>query len=99
VVIANLNDFHGWEPDSDTAFECGMGYQLGKALYGYMDDTRPMIERIPNLGPEQEYRDACGCNAENFNYPINLMFSGSMPIYEGKFEQVIERIAKEIRKN
>lgn len=33
VVLANLNDFHGWEPDSDTAFECGLGYILGKKLY------------------------------------------------------------------
>lgn len=93
MVIANLNDFHGWEPDADTAFECGMAFQLGKPMFGYMDDTRPMIQRIPNLGADHEYRDACGCNAENFNYPINLMFAGSMPIFEGKLDATLPKIA------
>lgn len=97
ILLANLNDFHGWEPDSDTSFECGMAYQLGKALYGYMADTRPMIHRIPNLGPAHEYRDACGCNAENFNYPINLMFSSSMPIWEGSFEAALDRTVEDLR--
>lgn len=92
ILIANLNDFHGWEPDADTSFECGMAYQLGKRLFGYMSDTTRMIDRIPNLGPEREYRDACGCNAENFNYPINLMFASSMPIYQGAFQEILEQI-------
>lgn len=96
IVIADLNDFHGWEPDSDTAFECGMAFQLGKPMFGYMNDTRPMIERVPNLGAEHEYRDACGCNAENFNYPLNLMFSSSMPIYEGSFENILPKLALDL---
>ena len=37
-----------------------------------------------------------GCNVENFNYPANLMFGSSMKIYEGDFEQIIERAAKEL---
>ena len=98
AVIANLNDFHGWEPDSDTSFECGMACQLGKGLFGYMSDTTRMIERIPNLGPDREYRDACGCNAENFDYPINLMFASSMPIYQGDFRDVIDQIAAKLVK-
>lgn len=39
-----------------------------------------------------------GANVENFNYPQNLMFSCSMKIMEGTFEQVIEKIAVDIRK-
>lgn len=93
ILLANLNDFHGWEPDSDTAFECGMAYQLGKKMYSYMACTAPMIQRVPNFGPESGYRDACGCNAENFDYPINLMFSASMPVYEGDFEAALEQMA------
>ena len=50
ILIANLNDFHGWEPDSDTAFECGMAFQLGKKLYGYMDSAARMIDRVPQPG-------------------------------------------------
>ena len=93
IILANLNDFHGWEPDSDTSFECGMAYQLGKKLFSYMESTEKMIHRVPNFGPEKEYRDHCGCNAENFDYPINLMFSGSMPVFEGDFEAALEQMA------
>ena len=96
IVIADLNDFHGWEPDSDTAFECGMGFQLGKKLYGYMADTRRMIERVPNLGAAREYRDACGCNAENFDYPLNIMFACSMTIVQGGFEDALRRAALDL---
>lgn len=99
IILANLNDFHGWEPDGDTAFECGMAYWLGKKSFGYMESTLRMIDRIPNFGEASGYRDACGCNAENFEYPINLMFSGSMPIFEAAdFEsalaQVLEALAE-----
>ena len=96
ILIANLNDFHGWEPESDTSFECGMAYQLGKRLYGYMDSAVRMRERVPNLGEAHGWRDVSGCNVENFDYPINLMFASSMPVYEGAFEQVIKRIAEEL---
>ena len=99
IILANLNDFHGWEPDSDTAFECGMAYQLGKKLFGYMKSTLRTIERIPNFGPESGYRDACGCNAENFDFPINLMFAGSMPVFEAKdFFEALQQMAATLKK-
>ncbi|MDE7219497.1 MAG: nucleoside 2-deoxyribosyltransferase [Oscillospiraceae bacterium] len=98
ILIANLNDFHGWEPDSDTAFECGMAFQLGKKLYGYMDSTARMIDRVPNLGPENEYRDICGCNAENFDYPINIMFASSMTIVQGGFGDALARAVQDMEK-
>jgi len=94
IILANLNDFRGYEPNNDVSFECGMGYQLGKKLIGYMDSTTIMKKRIPNYGAEREYRDECGRNAENFDYPINLMFSGSMPILEAScFEDVMRQAA------
>ena len=96
IIIANLNDFHCWEPESDTSFECGMAFQLGKKLYAYMDDVSIMKERVPNLGEAHEYRDACGCNVENFDYPVNLMFSSSMKIFEGKFEKIIEQVVMDL---
>lgn len=93
LIIANLNDYRGYECCNDTGFECGMAFQLGKALYGYMDDARPMKLRVPHLGEEKEFRDMSGCNVENFDYPLNLMFGCSMEILEGKFEEVVEDIA------
>jgi nucleoside 2-deoxyribosyltransferase len=96
ILIANLNDFHGWEPESDTSFECGMAFQLGKRLYGYMDSTLRMRDRVPSLGEVNGWRDICGCNVENFDYALNLMFASSMSVFEGTFEQIIKKIVKEI---
>lgn len=97
ILIANLNDFHGWEPDSDTSFECGMAFQLGKKLYGYMDSTVRMIDRVPSLGPKMEYRDICGCNVENFDYPINLMFASSMPLIQGNVFDALTKAAQDMK--
>ena len=95
IILADLNDFRGYEPSNDVSFECGMGYQLGKKLFGYMRDTTPMRERIPNYGESREYRDECGRNAENFDYPINLMFAGSMPIFQcSSFEDAVRQMAE-----
>lgn len=80
------------------AFECGNGLSVSKKMYGYVDDIRPAKEKVPNLGPEHEYRDMTGANVEDFNYPVNLMFSCSMDIREGKFEEVIKEIAKDLYK-
>lgn len=99
LIVANLNDYRGYECCNDTGFECGMAFQLGKALYGYMDDTRPMKYRIPNLGEDREFRDMSGCNVENFDYPLNLMFGCSMKIFEGKFEAIIGKAAEDFFKN
>lgn len=93
LIIANLNDYRGYECCNDTGFECGMAFQLGKALYGYMDQVKPMKDRVPNLGEARELRDMSGCNVENFDYPLNLMFGCSMEIFEGKFSETIEKIA------
>jgi len=35
IIIANLNNYRGYETNNDVAFECGMGFELGKKLYGY----------------------------------------------------------------
>ena len=53
-----------------------------------------MLDRIPHYGAEKNHKDMYGYEVENFNYPINLMFSSSMPIYQGSFELVIAEIAK-----
>ncbi len=93
AVIADLNDFHGLEPLNDTAIECGMAYQLGKRLIGYMGDTRRMRDRIPNIDHGGYALDQCGCIVENFNYPINLMFASSMPIVQGGLTEALEALS------
>lgn len=98
AVIANLNDYRGYECSNDVGFECGMAFQLGKKLYGYMDRTCHMKDRVPNLGESHEFRDMTGSNVENFDYPLNLMFACSMKIWEGNFEQIIKNVAEDLRK-
>lgn len=98
AVIANLNDYRGYECSNDVGFECGMGFQLGKKLYGYMDDAGFMKDRVPHLGEEEGFRDMTGANVENFDYPLNLMFSCSMDIHEGKFEDMIRKVAEDLKK-
>ncbi len=96
IIIANLNDYRGYEINNDVGFECGMGFQLGKRLYGYMDHTDKLINRIPHLGAEEGYRDQTGSNVEDFDYPANLMFACSMKIFEGAFEEIIEKVIKDL---
>ena len=96
VLLADLRDFHGWEPESDTAFECGMAFQWGRRMYGWVPDARPMCLRVPNLGPEHGWRDSCSCNVESFDYPLNLMFSSSMPISDAPFEVLLQQIAADL---
>ncbi len=98
AIIANLNNYRGYECSNDVGFECGMAFQLGKKMYGYMDNTSLMIERVPHLGADCGYRDMTGSNVENFDYPLNLMFSCSMHIFEGKFEEMIAKVAEDIKK-
>lgn len=93
IILADLNDFHGWEPESDTSFECGMAFQLGKKLYAHVDDVTRMRDRVPSKGEAFDWRDACGCNVENFDYPLNLMFSSSMKILQAKTAEAIELLA------
>lgn len=93
AVIADLNHYKGYECSNDVSFECGVGFELNKKLFGYMNDVRPCIEKIPHLGEKAGFRDGNGCSVENFNYPVNLMFGSSMEILEGKFQDVVEKIA------
>ena len=99
VIIANLNNYRGYEINNDVAFECGMGFELGKKLYGFMENTDKLIHRIPHLGEEKEYRDHTGSNVENFDYPANLMFGSSMKIFQGDFEAAVRNTIEDLEKN
>lgn len=97
VILANLNDYHGFEPNDDVAFECGMAFQLGKKLFGYMDDIGPMVNRIPSGGEEAGFRDVNGMNVENFEAPLNLMFGASYQLFDGSFEDVVKKTAEALK--
>jgi nucleoside 2-deoxyribosyltransferase len=77
AVLANLNDFRGHEPDSGTAFEVGFAAALGKPVWAYLDDDRPLIEQIG--APV----DAQGLLVEDFGLPRNLMLVGAATLVRG----------------
>lgn len=93
IILANLTDYEGYEPSSDVAFECGMADQLGKKLFAWMEDGRIMIERIPSHDADGKMVDANGYSVENNNAPINLMFGASHTIFDGSFENAVEKMA------
>ena len=93
IILANLNPYHGYEPNDDVSFECGMAFQLGKKLFAYVDDLRPMVDLIPNGGEANGCRDVNGMNVEDFENPLNLMFGASFTLFTGAFEDVVKQMA------
>lgn len=91
LVIANLNNFRGWEPDGGTCFELGYAYSQGKKLYAFMDDTRPCYEKYIGIihkdGPF--WRDDKGAFFESGS--CNLMMSAPAQIVEGDFERALKK--------
>ncbi len=75
IVMANLNPFRGFEPDSGTVFEVGYAKALEKDVFCYAADRRSMIERLRDY--QSLPADAVFCRdgkvIEDFNLSHNLM--------------------------
>lgn len=84
-MIANVNAFRGFEPDSGTAFEIGYAAALGKRVVAYLDETRPMLEWV---------KDENGCSIEDFGYPVNLMIAHGAELVTGDAEAALRRLAE-----
>nr|WP_277037362.1 nucleoside 2-deoxyribosyltransferase [Caballeronia mineralivorans] len=84
VVMANLNDFRGaGEPDSGTAFEAGFAAALGKPIWAYVDDDRPLLERVSVSTDGSAAYCAKGFAVEDFGLNVNLMLACSARIVVG----------------
>ena len=75
IIMANLNPFRGLEPDSGTVYEVGYATALGKKVYGYAEDRRPMIERVHEQQKLSDNAALCqdGKIIEDFGLSHNLM--------------------------
>ncbi len=95
IIIANINNFRGWEPDGGTCFELGYAFSQGKKLYAFIDDDRPCYEKyigsIHKDGPF--WRDDNGAFFESGC--CNLMISGPARIVRGTFRDALELAVKE----
>lgn len=70
AVVANISPFRGPHMDPGTAFEIGYAEALGKPVFLWSREGRPLAERIPAV---DESRDADGHLIEDFGKPENLM--------------------------
>ena len=96
IIIANLNDYRGNEPDSGTAVECGIAWGRGHRCFAFIDDARPMKQRYKNNKKMREDGVLCDKdynNIEDFDMPLNLMFS-DFTVFEGSFEDALKGIRK-----
>lgn len=94
IIIANLNDYRGNEPDSGTAVECGIAWGYGHRCFAFIDDARPMKERFKGVTKTDEngvLTDKNGANIEDFDMPLNLMFS-DFTVFEGGLEEALKGI-------
>lgn len=97
VVIANMNDFHGKEPDAGTVFEAGMCYGLGYDCYLFVDTDKTMIERIECYKDENGiYHDVEGYIVEDYGFPVSHKLATCMKIVIGKFDDAAKFAAKDL---
>lgn len=94
IIIANLNDYRGNEPDSGTAVECGIAWGMGHRCFAFIDDARPMKERFKGVTKTDEsgvLTDKNGARLEDFDMPLNLMFS-DFTVFQGGLEDALKGI-------
>jgi nucleoside 2-deoxyribosyltransferase len=80
IVMANLNPFRGFEPDSGTVYEVGFAEALGKPVFAYAKDRRQMIERLRAYQHLDQDASCCldGKSIESFALSHNLMLAHTL---------------------
>lgn len=101
IIVANLNEFRGAEPDSGTVFELGCGFALNKYLYGYIQQDVPLRKRVSqNFSPAYPmldgFYDKNGFIIENFDLPLNLMLSVPVKLVKGDFEICVNKVSQDL---
>ena len=100
VVIADINNFRGWEPDSGTSFEMGAAHVWGKPIYAYISDIRSCEEKLMEkeeviVEEDGRVRDKEGIRLERG--VANLMLTGSSVVVHGTFEDAVKRACEDLR--
>lgn len=93
VIVADINNFRGCEPDSGTCFELGAAYIWGKPLYCYIGDARSCVEKFS----EPTHTDQNGRIRDVDNLTLekgcaNLMLTGASVVVQGTFEDAIKQV-------
>lgn len=90
-IVADLDGYHGFEPNNDVSFECGVAFGAGLKCIAFISDGRIMRERIPHRGSSNI--DWAGNTIENFNMSANLMFGCCFNILEGDAISALSALA------
>jgi nucleoside 2-deoxyribosyltransferase len=75
LVVANMTPFRGSSMDVGTAFEMGYMAAQGKPIFGYSNDGRLYVDRVPVSQPGL---DPDGLTIEQFEMADNLMLEGAI---------------------
>ena len=93
LLVANLNNFRGWEPDSGTCFEIGFATALNIPTWAYLSTSQSLVEQVPHA---RSVAGDCFCGdgylVEDFGLSRNLMLSCSAEIVCGELEDCLIRI-------
>jgi nucleoside 2-deoxyribosyltransferase len=100
VVVANLNEFRGTEPDSGTVFEVGYAVAMGKRVIAYVSKNSVYRERVARqkcLSQDAQGRwyDEQEQWVEEMGLPFNLMLSCSVEWVVGGIGEALLLAAKE----
>ncbi|WP_020178568.1 nucleoside 2-deoxyribosyltransferase [Methylopila sp. M107] len=93
AVVANLTPFRGIGADAGTVWEVGMAFGLGKPIYGYSNDPRPLFDRTATGLPRAELQalpdgrvaHPDGMAIEDFGLADNLMIEEAIASSGGAF--------------
>lgn len=97
IVMANLNNFRGAEPDSGTCFEIGFAVAQGKPVWGYFHDARTLVDQVQHGRVERGVCfDKDGYVIEDFGLPRNLMIACSSHIVIGDPEECLRKIKAQV---
>jgi nucleoside 2-deoxyribosyltransferase len=98
AVMANLNDFRGaGEPDTGTAFEVGFAVALGKPVWGYRSDERPLVALAAVRTDDQAAFCSRGFIVEDFGLPLNLMLACTVELVIGDAATCLDAIRDALR--
>lgn len=90
IVMANVQDFRGHEPDSGTVFEIGYAIGRGKRVWCY---NVPAISLIEQIDCDHERKDGDGYTVEDFGWSRNLMLVHACHFVAGDAQTCIQAIS------
>lgn len=103
-IVANLNDFRGYEPDSGTVWEIAYAFSKNKIVVGYISEKTSILDRIKrkeNVKKEGvNYIDKEGKSIENFGHPLNIMLQHSLNyLIQGGVKEALDEVKKIVMNN